>query len=566
MENGVQSTVPDDRKAAETTIGIFQRFSSWINARPTWRFPLVAFLSGALLTSTFSPLSFFPAAFVSFPLMIFLIDRVRSPREAFSTGWWAGFGLFSIGLTWIGHSFTQQDNVPVVLAPFAILALAGLMSLYIAMTFWLAHRFWVKGPWRILLFVAVWMLFEYARGFLFSGFPWHLAGTMWADWLSVAQIASYTSIYGLSALTLLAAASPVAIFGGRSKALGAGFVLVPLLVLGAGTVWGQVRLAANETEYDLSVSMRLVQANIKQHEKWIPSLIDDHFNRHMRLSRSGSERGKAEGVKLLIWPEAAVQRETFDRESSLLRWRMSRLLDFGSYVITGTPRYERTPGEVKFYNSLVAFNSRGQLYARYDKVRLVPFGEYMPFKNFFNSIGLSELTGSSFEPGGNTQTIALPGVPPFSPLICYEIIFPGTIPVGQERPGWLLNVTNDGWFGLTNGPYQHLALARFRAIEEGLPIVRSANTGVSAIIDSYGRTVSSLGLDQAGVLDSPLPRAITPPVYSTGFKMMMTLALCLTVILCFIIVSMLRRRNTAPAGNTIMNPSDGSPGNSSNTP
>lgn len=517
------------------------RFSDWLRAKAEWRVPLVSFLAGALLTMTFSPLSFFPAAFVAFPLMIFLLDQARSAREAFSAGWWTGFGLFSVGLTWIGHSFTQQDNVPVVLAPFAILALAGVMALYIAGAFVLCQRLWVRGPLRILLFAAVWMVFEFARGFLFTGFPWHLAGSMWADWLPAAQIASLASIYGLSALTVLAAASPIVLVGRNLRPLTLGMVCVPVLVLGAGTMWGQARLGANETEYDLSVSLRLVQANINQREKWIPSLIDDHFNRHMRLSRDGSDRGKAEGIKLLIWPEAAVQRETFDRESSILRWRMSRMLDFGSYAITGTPRYQRTAGQVKFYNSLVAFNSRGQLYARYDKVRLVPFGEYVPFQSLFNMIGLSALAGSSFDHGERSQTISLPGVPAFSPLICYEIIFPGTIPVGEDRPGWLLNVTNDGWFGLTNGPYQHLGLARFRAIEEGLPVVRSANTGVSAIIDAYGRTVSSLGLDQSGILDSPLPSAIEPPEYSTSFKMMVTLVLCLIVMLGFS-ARMLRRK------------------------
>lgn len=520
------------------------RFSDWLRTKAGWRVPLVSFLAGALLTMTFSPLSFFPAAFVAFPLMIFLLDQARSAREAFSAGWWTGFGLFSVGLTWIGHSFTQQDNVPVVLAPFAILALAGVMALYIAGAFVLSQRLWVRGPLRILLFAAVWMVFEFARGFLFTGFPWHLAGSMWADWLPAAQIASLASIYGLSALTVLAAASPIVLVGRNLRPLTLGMVCVPVLVLGAGTIWGQARLGANETEYDLSVSLRLVQANINQREKWIPSLIDDHFNRHMRLSRDGSDRGKAEGIKLLIWPEAAVQRETFDRESSILRWRMSRMLDFGSYAITGTPRYQRTAGQVKFYNSLVAFNSRGQLYARYDKVRLVPFGEYVPFQSLFNMIGLSALAGSSFDHGERSQTISLPGVPAFSPLICYEIIFPGTIPVGEGRPGWLLNVTNDGWFGLTNGPYQHLGLARFRAIEEGLPVVRSANTGVSAIIDAYGRTVSSLGLDQSGILDSPLPSAIEPPEYSTSFKMMVTLVLCLMVMLGFS-VRMLRRKTSS---------------------
>lgn len=538
--------------ASETEVASTQqpawltKFDAWLSARSAWRVPLIAFLAGALLTSTFSPLSFFPAAFVAFPLMVYLLDRTRSWREAFSTGWWTGFGLFSVGLTWIGHSFTQQDNVPIVLAPFAILALAGVMALYTALSFVVCQKLWVKGAGRILLFSAVWIFFEFARGFLFSGFPWHLAGTMWADWLPVAQSASFLSIYGLSAITVVAATAPVALLRNRLSVSPIAIALIPSLLLAGFAVWGQVRLTGAQTEYEISVSMRLVQANVNQREKWIPQLVDDHFDRHMRLSRGDSERGRAEGVKLLIWPETAVQRESFDRDGSLLRWRMSRLLEFGSYAITGAPRYERTPSGVNYFNSLFAFNSRGQLYARYDKNHLVPFGEYLPLQGVLNAIGLRQLTGGvAFTEGDGLQTIRLPGVPPFSPLVCYEIIFPGQVYDPADRPEWLLNVTNDGWFGLTNGPHQHLALARFRAIEEGLPVVRSASTGISAIIDAHGRTVAALGLDRAGVLDSPLPRAIEAPTVQTPIKMLATLALSVLVILLFLILG-LRRQKAEP--------------------
>lgn len=519
------------------------RFVAWLDAKASWRIPLVAFLAGALLTATFAPLSFFPAAFLSFPLMVFLLDQAKTARHAFSMGWWTGFGLFSIGLTWIGHSFTQQDSVPVVLAPFAILALAGLMALYIALAFVVCHRMWVSGPLRVLLFASVWMLFEYARGFLFTGFPWHLAGTMWADWLPVAQGASLLSIYGLSALTVLAATAPAALTGTHSRGLAWGIIVPSIAALVAIAIWGQARLATHETEYDLAVSLRLVQANVKQSEKWRSHLIDSHFDRHMRLSRGDSDRGRAEGVKLVIWPETAVQRETFDRDSSLLRWRMSRLLEFGSYAITGAPRFQRTPDGAQYFNSLFAFNSRGQLYGRYDKAHLVPFGEYLPFQGLLNAVGLNQLTGSqAFTSGDGPKTIRLPGVPPFSPLICYEIIFPGQVLDFDDRPKWLLNITNDGWFGLTNGPYQHLGLARFRAIEEGLPVVRAASTGVSTIIDAYGRSVAQLGVDREGILDSPLPRAIEPPAYTTSFKMLITLAVCLIIALIF--TGLLLRRRT----------------------
>ena len=518
----------------------------WMQAKAEWRFPLIAFLAGALLTATFAPLSFFPAAIVAFPLMILLIDCAKSRQQAFAFGWWTGFGLFSIGLTWIGHSFTQQDNVPAILAPFAILILAGLMAVYIAAVFWISWRLWVKGPLRVLLFAAVWMLFEFARGYLFTGFPWHLAGTMWADWLPVAQLASAVSIYGLSALTVLSF-SAFSLFLYKNLSVPVISAVVSMVVVFAtGTLWGQMRLENNTTEYDLAVSLRLVQANVKQRDKWRSYLIDDHFDKHMKLSRGGNERGRAEGVKLLIWPETAVQRESFDREASLLRWRMSRMLEFGSYAITGAPRYSVTAEGASYYNSLFALNSRGQLYAKYDKKHLVPFGEYLPFRGLLKAIGLEQLTGGvAFTPGKVVETIHLPGVPSFSPLICYEVIFPGRVVSQEDRPEWLLNITNDGWFGLTNGPYQHLGLARFRAIEEGLPLVRSASTGVSAVIDSYGRTVSSLAVDQTGILDSPLPLPLDAPAYSTGFKMMITLLLTLFVAVAFLAPAIVNARRGA---------------------
>ena len=526
----------------------------WMNAKPSWRFPLVAFLAGALLTATFAPLSFFPAAFIAFPLMIVLIDCAKSRQQAFALGWWTGFGLFSIGLTWIGHSFTQQDNVPVILAPFAIFALAGLMALYIAATFWVSWRLWVRGPLRVVLFTAVWMLFEFARGYWFTGFPWHLAGSMWADWLPVAQLASLISIYGLSALTVLGFSVLAVFLSGRPSKIGYGLVAALALIFGFGTLWGQMRLQDNDTKYDLTVSLRLVQANVKQRDKWRSYLIDDHFDKHMNLSRGNSTRGRAEGVKLLIWPETAVQRENFDREASLLRWRMSRMLEFGSYAITGAPRFERTTEGANYFNSMFAFNSRGQLYARYDKKHLVPFGEYLPFQGVLRALGLEQLTGgASFTAGPSAQTIRLPGIPAFSPLICYEVIFPGRVALQADRPKWLLNITNDGWFGLTNGPYQHLGLARFRAIEEGLPLVRSASTGVSAVIDSYGRTVASLKVDHSGVLDSPLPLPLDAPAYSAGFKMMLTLSLVLLVATVFLVAAIRKARRqpgTEPAATT----------------
>lgn len=505
----------------------------------------LAFSAGALLTTAFSPISFVLAPFLAVPLMVLLVDIAPSPKQAFGSGWWVGFGFFVFGLSWIGHSFTQQDNVPVVLAPFATAALAALMSLYVGATFWLARRLWCKGWLRLPLFAVVWTLFEFARGFWFSGFPWNLVGAMWADWLTVAQAAHGISVYGLSLVTMLASCALAILVGQKPSKTMIAYSLLGAVTMPAIAFWGQARLDENPTEYELGVQLRLVQANVQQREKWLSHLIDDHFDKHMTLSRGRSTRGKAEGVKVLIWPESAVQRENFDRDGSLLRWRMSRLLTFGSYAVTGVPRYERTPDGVEYFNSLVALNSRGQLYGRYDKTHLVPFGEYIPFKDVLALFGLSQLAGNvSFTPGETRPLIQLPGVPAFAPLICYEAIFPGQTGRGEERPGWLLNITNDGWFGLTNGPHQHLALARFRAIEEGLPLVRAASTGVSAVVDPYGRILSRLNVNRQGIVESPLPLAAAEPHYSTRQKMLTVLMVCALVFALYLAGAILRQRRS----------------------
>ncbi len=520
------------------------RFFNWLEAQSRFGMPVFAFLLGVLLSRAFAPTNLFPAVFIVIPFALLLLGRARDGKAAFGYGWWVGFGLFSLGLNWIGYSFTQQDNVPAILAPFAVFALTALLSIYTGVSFWVTWRLQVTGIARVFVFAASWTLFEVARGFWFTGFPWHLVGAMWAEWLPVAQTVYWLSVYGLSFLTVFAAGSLVLFLDEKPplKAVGiaiAGMLLFPVLAVG-----GYQRLSNNETYYNLGVSLRLVQANISQNEKWRSYLINDHFDNHMQLSRSQSEKGKAEGIKLLIWPETAVQRETFDRDGSLLRWRMSRLLDFGSYAITGAPRFTEEGGELNYYNSLIAFNAKGSLYARYDKNHLVPFGEYLPLEGVLKAMGLSQLTkmmgGSAWSAGETLQTVKLPGVPSFSPLICYEGIFPGQVILPENRPEWMLIISNDAWFGMTDGPYQHLALSRLRAIEEGLPLVRSTSTGVSAVIDAHGRTVSSLGLGRRGTVESPLPKAIEEPPFPTGLRILAFVFLS-AGILAFYLLQVMRR-------------------------
>jgi len=511
------------------------RFFNWLEARGRYGVPAFAFFVGALLSRAFAPTNFFPVIFICVPLLIMLLARARSWNEAFGRGWWAGFGFFALGLKWIGYSFTQQDQVPEALAPLALFALSAVVSIYIAVSFWVTWRLKVTGVARVFVFAASWTLFEIARGMWFTGFPWQLIGSLWAEWNYAAQGAYWFSVYGLSFLTLVGAGSTALLFEEKSWKNAAGHAAIGGLILPLLFVVGYMRVADQTTTFHLSTSLKLVQANVKQSDKWRSStLIDDHFDNHMQLSRG--EAGKAEGTKLLIWPETAVQRQTFDRDGSLLRWRMSRLLEFGSYVITGAPRYEQKDGETSYYNSVFALNSSGQLYARYDKTHLVPFGEYMPFSSLFRALGLKHLAdGAAFSAGTERPVVHLPGVPGFVPLVCYEAIFPGEIFGAGERPQWLLNLSNDAWFGETDGPYQHLALARMRAIEEGLPLVRATSTGISAVIDGYGRTVTSLGLGVRGTLESPLPVALDAPRFPTGVRILTVLFLCAGLVLFYLL-------------------------------
>ena len=502
-----------------------------------WVQAFVQFLAGMLLTFAFSPYNFWPVLFISFPIFLSAARVASSPRILAWLGWWAGFGFFLNGLYWIGESFKQQSNVPAELAPIAILMMTALLAFYWATQFrWfgaLRRSTWLDP----FLFAALFVGFEVLRGYLFTGFPWNLMGTLWSDWLWVAQSARYLGVFGLSYLTVLFALAPYLIFTSiKNRAfIGTGTALVPVIVLGGFTAFGAVQLKENPTEFHLDVSMRLVQANVSQKEKWEPSLIDDHFAKHIRLSRGNTPIGRVPGVRLMIWPEVSVQRWEFNREASLQRYQLSRLMEPGSYALTGGRRYERADDDLKFYNSLFAVSARGQILETYDKNHLVPFGEYLPFYPLLSAVGLDALTGGAgLSAGEERKAIALPGIPPFVPLICYEVVFPGQARAneGTTNPAWLLTITNDAWFGQSIGPYQHFAQARMRAIEEGLPVVRAASTGISAVIDDYGRIIDQLGVGQQDVLDAPLPRKTSNELLiSSSYKVLLIVMLILIQII-----------------------------------
>jgi apolipoprotein N-acyltransferase len=349
---------------------------------------------------------------------------------------------------------------------------------------------------------AAYALAEWLRGHILTGFPWNLAGYGWGASLAVLQSVSLFGVYGLTLLTILFGAS-LALFAERGRA---SFLPVALTILFLG-FWagGALRLSAHPTQFVSGVRLRLVQPDVAQADKYLPSLRIRHWQELMDLSRL--QHGPA--PTHIIWPEAAPPFLL-----ARVPWALgdvAALTSGNTVLMTGAARAEEGQnGKPILHNSFYIF-AKGQLLATYDKFHLVPFGEYVPFPATLHTLGIDKLVNQpgSFESGAAPQTYRVPGAPPVGPLICYEILFPDEV-AAPRLPGWFVNVTDDAWFGppSSSGPYQHFLVARVRAIEEGIPVVRAANTGISAIIDPLGRVLVSLGVNKAGILDSGLPQAL----------------------------------------------------------
>ncbi len=498
-----------------------------------WRRALVSGLAGTLAAAALPPFNILPLLFVSFTILVWLIDGtctdntspnggVRNLKSAAWLGWWFCFGYFLVGLYWIGFAFLVEAEATAWMIPFVVVLFPAGLAIFGAATTVLACLFWRDGPSRIVVIALSWVALEWLRGHILTGFPWNLVGYAWSASLEVSQTSALLGIYGLSLLTVFVAASPAALAGGGSAArkgsvgAPAAAVLMTLLMWGAGA-W---RIAQNPTDYVDGIKLRIVQPSIPQAEKWKPENHANNFERFLSLT----EQDGFEDITHIVWPESAVP-YILSREPGKLA-TINQRLGSDRVLITGAIRYDRgaQSAETTFYNSLHVVrlfpeerNSNAEIIATYDKHHLVPFGEYMPFDVFFSWVGLKQLTfgSSSGYPGGaGLRTLLVPGAPAVAPLICYEIIFPSEVVprVGQAR--WIINLTNDAWFGDSSGPRQHLQQARMRAIETGLPIVRAANNGLSAIVDPVGRILHQLDLNEAGTLDGGLPRSLPKPLYA----------------------------------------------------
>ena len=497
--------------ARPASAGYLSRLSAYVAARRGWQRVGLAFVAGAALTAGQAPLSQPWVWFLSIPILVWLVDGTKRPREAAAIGWAAGFGMFVTGLFWIGHAFLVDAEEFAWMMPFAVTLLPAGLAFFWALAFGLARRLWpLPGVGRVALLAAAVTLVEYLRSHAFTGLPWGLAAYVWSE-TPVAQAASVLGPHGLSFATLAAAGLPLVALATRPLGRRAAFAgTLAILAVPALWVWGTATMPAEPAYAPDAPVIRVVQPNAEQRLKW----DRDHaalFYRRL-LEGAAAPAGKLGRPDAVIWPETAVT--YLPAEQPAERAHIAEAAG-GAPVLLGALHREARGAGWDWSNSLMEITPDGEIGERYDKHHLVPFGEYVPFQAVIGRLGIRQLAErGGFVPGPGPRSMAIEGLPRFVPVICYEAIFPEEIIPPGPRPDWILQVTNDGWFGDFGGPQQHLAQARFRAIEQGLPLVRAANTGISAVIDPHGRILRSIPLGEHDVFDARLPAPQPPTIYA----------------------------------------------------
>ena len=488
-----------------------------------WRAYAAAAVFGALSAAALPPVHAIPVLLVSVPALVTLIGATAGWRGGFAIGFWFGFGHHIPGLYWITEAILFEAARFWWLVPLAVPGLAAVLALFIAIPCALARL--VPDGWRrVLVLAGTWVLGDLARQFVATGFPWNLWGSVWAVPGPVGDVfiqpASLISVHGLTLATILLAATP---------ALGRQFMLAGAVALAAWAGFGVWRLSGPPPALP-GVSVVLVQGNVAQGQKWDRDFVVGIFERYLKLTHDGLEQAKAPA--LVVWPETA---SPFLLESDPTARAYIAQAARGPSLV-GTVRFD---AQQRPRNSLLAMDADGVPVGVYDKWHLVPFGEYQPS---WMPLPIQVVPGGGFASGPGPETLRVPGVPPVGPIICYEAIFPGQIVNEADRPDWIVNVTNDAWFGNSTGPRQHLAAARMRAVEEGLPLLRAANTGISAAFDAFGREQARLGMNQTGFVVTPLPGHLPATVFARA-GLLLPAALAVVVAL----TGFLRSRRTRRA-------------------
>jgi apolipoprotein N-acyltransferase len=474
-----------------------------------WRRAVAAFLAGGFAVLSVAPYDFFAACFVSFPVLVWLLDGataeppatvLRRLLPAFSIGWWFGFGYFVCGLWWVGSAMLVEAESFAWAIPIAVLVLPAIVAVFYGVATALARLFWTDDIGRIAALAAAFGLVEWLRTFLLTGFPWNPIGYAAMPVPLLMQSVSAVGTTGMNAFAVFVFAMPALLAGKRHRGLG---LTLAGLFIAAHVGFGYYRLAEPEAGQPRTVAVRIVQPSIDQTQKLDDKAPDVIFRTLLALSAQPLEAG-ASPPQLILWPETSVPFLFTERPDALVA--LGQLLTDGQMLIAGAVRGEGGAGaedDTRYYNSIVAINDAGEIIDAVDKVHLVPGGEYLPFPAFFGWLGIDRIVPMpmSFSAGTERHPITLPGGLRAAPFICYEIIFPELVSSGVAGAELIVNLTNDAWFGDTPGPYQHFRQAQIRAVETGRPLLRAANTGISGVVDSHGRIVDALAIDARGTLD-----------------------------------------------------------------
>ncbi len=469
--------------------------------RPGLRVLALTAVLGVVAASGQAPLNLWWLTLPALALLTEIMVRREAVGQMVWTGWVAGSGYFAASLFWIYEPFQVEANIYGWMAPFAVVLMAIGMALFWALAGAIA-ALCRRRMGRALAFAIGLTATDLLRGYIFTGFPWALVGHIWIG-TPVMQLAAFVGPIGLSALTMILAVLPVAVLrpGARAAA-----TLVAAMLLGLGWGGGAVRLSSDPAPRDPDIRVRLIQPNARQELKWREDMWRVFLDRQLRDSAPGD----GPRPDLIVWPETSVP---------YLLDRAGPFFEDMSMVAAGVPiavGIQRNEGS-RYFNSLAVIGPGGKVTAIYDKWHLVPFGEYIPFGDVFADLGIHAFAareGYGYSAGSGAKVLTLGRAGKVLPLICYEAVFPQDLNAAPERADWILQITNDAWFGNLAGPYQHLAQARLRTVEQGLPLLRSANTGVSAVIDAKGRVLQSLRLNSDGVIDTVVPPALPATLYA----------------------------------------------------
>ncbi len=513
-----------------------------------WRRAVLLIGVGAASVLALSPFYLWPVMFLTLPVLVWSLDvgisnqpalSMPAVKQCFLTGWLFAFGYFAAGLFWIGEAFLVEADKLGWLLPFAVTLLPAALAVFWGAATAAAACYWKPGLSRLIVLAIALALAEWLRGHLFTGFPWNLLGYTLTSSDVLMQSASITGTYSLSLWAVTIFAAPLVLLTEDAPNTARKLVWVSALPLLLAVLFGANRLAETLAPDVVGVKLRIVQPSIPQREKWLPDKQGSNFRLHLDLSRTAPDgtKNSLDGITHVIWPEAAMPFRPLDYPEAISA--ISDMLGTNTYLLAGALRVKKdaTGGAPQAYNSLIAFGPGGGPSAIYDKIHLVPFGEYLPWPWLLERLGFDDIVKmrGGFAAGQSPRAnLNVPGLPPAASLICYEAIFPGEAVQSQPRAQFILNVTNDGWFGNTTGPRQHLHQARVRAVEEGLPVIRAANNGISAVIDANGSMRSVIGMNVQGVIDSPLPAARNQPFYGWAGDWMFLLQLGLFGLAAFL--------------------------------